>query len=92
MKKAVAVPTIVYLALGVIVLVGLGYLVWASFNPIPKVLTEGECRARQLNYCSSLSQCDYNCEPFDKSWEEYAPGCSDEHGITVSGSACENIL
>jgi len=92
MKKAVAVPTIVYLALGVIVLVGLGYLVWSSFLRTPKVLTEGECRVRQINYCSSLSECDYACTPFGKSWEEYAPGCSDQHEITVSRSACENIL
>jgi hypothetical protein len=92
MKKAIATQTIIYLVLGLLVLMGLGYLLWRQIGPFPGEVNKAECINAQLTYCGMLFQCDYACTPFGQSWAEYAPGCSSTHGITASRTVCEDIL
>ena len=92
MKKAIATQTIVYLVLGIIVIAVLGYLLWQKFIENNRMLDEATCNTRQLTYCAKLSQCNYDCVPFSKTFDEYAPGCSSRFGIGASRPECEIIL
>ena len=74
MKKGVAVPYIIALVLGIAVIGLLGYWFFVLGGRLGGQLSEKECRAKQIEWCSmNISGEDmtrYN-------WDEFAPGCSD---------------
>jgi len=71
MKKGVAVQTIVWIVLAIIVLGLVGYLLFTTFVKGKAGMESKECLAARLNYClvertpSSLADVNKACAPMD---------------------------
>ena len=93
-KGMTATQTIVALAVGLIVLVGLGYLVWTWIGKGGGEVTESYCRSRAFAFCTEKSvrgQLDDNNLP-DEFIDEN-PGCASyTWANNVNGGYCEDVL
>ncbi|MBD3155804.1 MAG: hypothetical protein GF368_04060 [Candidatus Aenigmarchaeota archaeon] len=94
-KGMTATQTIVALAVGLIVLVGLGYLVWTWIGKGGGEVSETYCRARLTAYCTQWSV--YEFDPNEKpsgGFEVtggFAPDCA-KYRLDSSALYCAELL
>ena len=76
-KGMSATNLIVALAVGLIIIVGLGYLVWTWLGRGGGTVTEQYCNSRKMAYCTQWAVSNYNPDnkPSD-GWSEYAKDCT----------------
>ena len=94
MKKGMsATELIVALAVGLIVIIGLGYLVWTWLGKGGGQVTESYCNAKLLSYCTrwSANGFDTNLRPDNKRFSETYPECN-IYSLSDSKEACERML
>ncbi len=88
-KGMSATETIVALALGLIVIVGLGYLVWTWLGRGGGTVDEQFCRAQLLTYCARNSKASLN-DFFGKTpkCDIHKPAITENDVITT----CQQVL
>ena len=69
MKKGVAVPYIIALVLGIVVVGLIGYWFFVLGGRLPGQATEVWCNSKESQWCTSHSA--------STTWDDFAPGCSD---------------
>jgi len=91
MKKGMsATETIVSLVIGLLVIGGLGYLLYSWISSGSTQLSEAECSARALTYCTQWSMSGYDSGNMPKGgWATYAPTC--ENIFDVDQGYCEDL-
>jgi len=90
MKGMTAIQVIVSLALGLIVIVGLGYLVWTWIGRGSGALTEQDCRARSYMFCTLWSRNGYTAT---ESFIDEYPGCNSyAWAASLDDVGCKNLL
>ncbi len=93
MRKGIsATNLIVALAVGLIVIVGLGYLVWTWLGRGGGTVTEQYCNGRKMAFCTQWSVSNYDPDKKPSgSWSDYAADCTRIiSGVTQAD--CEELL
>ncbi|MEM5792774.1 MAG: hypothetical protein QXY45_00225 [Candidatus Aenigmatarchaeota archaeon] len=76
MKKGMsATELIVALAVGLIVIIGLGYLVWTWLGKGGGKVSESYCNGQLLAYCTQWSASNYEGPEPKGGFSEFAPDC-----------------
>ena len=92
MKKGMsATELIVALAVGLIVIIGLGYLVWTWLGKGGGQVSESYCNAKLLAYCTQWSVSNYEGPEPKGGFSNFAKECS-IYGLDSSPTNCKRIL
>lgn len=100
MRKGIsATNLIVALAVGLIVIVGLGYLVWTWLGRGGGQVNQQFCNGQLLTYCTRWSANGYDPDGVStfggkKTWVEYEPKCQEIPGFggDVEKTQCQELL
>jgi len=95
MKKGVAVPYIIAIILGIVVLGLIGWWLFKGGGQIGGKISEAECMEKQIIYCSKWQLKNFaadNPPSGDDAWDKLAKGCS---GIGIKAptiTRCKTLL
>lgn len=74
MTKGIATDTVIKLALGLVVLIAIGYLLWRYLGYSNTTMSESVCRARAIVYCQAASVRGYQVQVNGFTGKD-SPGC-----------------
>ncbi len=97
MKKGVAIPYIIALILGIVVVGVIGYWFFILSGGGGGKATEAECNVKASNWCRTWANSAWTSVPkkfdgTDYTWDEFAPGCSDIRITEPQRPYCEQLL
>jgi len=99
MKKGIsATNLIVALAVGLIVIVGLGYLVWTWMSKGGTEVTVSYCKSRAVVYCGEWQIADYDSnwplenQNFTGNPNSFAPRCEGKLPQDVDADYCRILI
>jgi hypothetical protein len=89
-KGEIPVPYIVALILALIVIAIIAYMFFTRTGPFSNAADASVCKSKEHQYCFEwgVKSSSYQEDKRPKSWDEYAPGCS-QIGITGSAADCK---
>ncbi|NCN39594.1 MAG: hypothetical protein COY38_03185 [Candidatus Aenigmarchaeota archaeon CG_4_10_14_0_8_um_filter_37_24] len=92
MAKGVATQTIVGLVIGLIVIVGLGYLVWTWIGRGGGASTEKFCQTKAFTFCADWSRKGYSTLAATETFVAKNPDCSSYSWAILTRAYCEGVL
>ncbi len=75
MRKAVAIPYIIALVLGVIIIALVGYFLFGQFGKTSTVGKDAECQSKLLQYCMKWISNDRTCSDSTRPDPKILEGC-----------------
>lgn len=95
MQKGVAIPYVIAIILGIVVIGLIGYWLFTGGGKMGSKITVTECNEKAIIYCSEWRLKDFKSDDLPKiglcridcTWDKYAPGCK---GLGVDASSEAN--
>lgn len=103
MKKAIAIPYVVAIILGIIIVGVIGYWLFLLYGGGVGTASEAVCRSKLLTYCSEWAETGYSVKPGGKEFSKacgeegvsntYAPECcAYSWASDVTSGNCQKVL